>query len=554
MADLSSVIAKIPGLAGYEASRQMNRQAEQAELQQGLSLMQILGAVQKQQEFADARKREEQLRGAMAQSGGDVGMALQAALKAGNVQAAHQLAPLVKLEEERKQRESTVKGLADLNSMLGVGGQPQQLGEGQPIAVAGEAQPAVGAPFNREQRIAALQRMSQLYAHNPVVMQRFQSEIDRLHSIKPMVNDYFSVPSKDGEPMVQSHISHDEGRTWSPLAGSVPRPLFSKQVAPSVTVQRPEPPVQTHKDSKGRLWERERGGNWRLATGIDPDDGEFAQPKPITTQQPAGRVVRPLTPYGKLNADLQSGAITEEQFKKEAARMAGVNDVPMTDDTVRMDAFRYLTDGTLPPHMGRGTQGAAQATKVRNEASRIAKEEMGMEMHEVRLLNLTNKAGVAAIAQLGRARAQIMQAEKLANYNADLALEASEQLTRTGVPLLNRGIQWAQENLKGDPLLRNFTIANETFISEYAKVMGGGYGAAAPTEGAQARAHSLLNRAATQEEYRSAITQLKAEMVNRGKSLDNQMTEERGRLRMGVGRSPSGSGGATPKADDFFRK
>ena len=215
----------------------------------------------------------------------------------------------------------------------------------------------------------------------------------------------------------------------------------------------------------------------------------------------------------------------------------------LTDDTLRMDAFRYLTDGTLPTNMGRGIQGADQATKIRNEAARIAKEELQMPVEEVREMQLVNKAGVAALSQLGRARAQILQFERLANYNADLALKASEETTRTGVPLLNRGVQWAQENLAGDPTLRKFTIANETFISEYAKVMGGGYGAAASTEGAQSRAHSLLNRATTQEEYRVAIKQLKAEMDNRVKSLNDQFGVERQRLKLPRGSSTSG--GAT---------
>lgn len=215
-----------------------------------------------------------------------------------------------------------------------------------------------------------------------------------------------------------------------------------------------------------------------------------------------------------------------------------------------MDAWRYLTDGTMPPNMGRGAQGADRTTEVRNRAAEISKE-LGIPPDQMRALQLTNKAQVQAISQLGRARAQILQAEKLASYNSQLALDASEKMTRTGVPLFNKGIMWAQENLAGVPELRNFTIANETFISEYARVMGGGYGAAAPTEGAQARAHTLLNRATTQQEYRSGVAQLRMEMGNRVKSLNDQMGEERARLFGGV--SSAGSKGKGSKAEDFFR-
>ena len=41
---------------------------------------------------------------------------------------------------------------------------------------------------------------------------------------------------------------------------------------------RPEPPVQTHTDAQGQLWEKSRGGSWQLATGPDG--------KPLTSRVP----------------------------------------------------------------------------------------------------------------------------------------------------------------------------------------------------------------------------------------------------------------------------
>ena len=445
-----------PFLQGWYQAEESQRRGNLAGMQQAEGATRLRGLLEQQQEA-------EAFKGLLAQSGGDPEKAFAIALKSGNLGAAAKLEPTVKRIEQQKERQQTVEGLRSIYGG-GAGAEPQQLGEGQPVAVAGDA----GAAANpKEARIGQLKQMSLLYANNPVVMQRLQAEMDKLSAeTRPMIEHNFSI----GDNQVQPHISHDMGKTWAPIPGSKPSAKFAKQV-----------------------------------TNVSMGGGE----------QPA----------------------------------------PITEDTLRMDAFRYLTDGTLPPNMGRGIQGSAQATKIRNEASRLAKEELGMPVDEVRMAQLTNKAQVAAIAQLGRARAQILQSEKLANYNSDLALKASNEHARSGVPLLNRGVQWAQENLQGDPKLRDFTIANETFISEYAKVMSGGYGAAAPTEGAQARAHSILNRAATQEEYAKGVKQLKLEMDNRVKSLNSQMDEERGRLRGGIGKPPAAPtpAPAAPAAARDFR-
>jgi protein-tyrosine-phosphatase len=217
---------------------------------------------------------------------------------------------------------------------------------------------------------------------------------------------------------------------------------------------------------------------------------------------------------------------------------------PVTNDTLEMDAYRYLTDGTLPPNMGRGQQGAEQATKIRNRASELAKQ-AGVPVDEIRMAQLTNKAQVGVILQLGKARAQILQFEKTAEANADLALQASERVDRSGVPVLNRWIQAGRVNVQGDPEASRFHAATETFVNEYAKVMSGGYGAAATTEGAQNRAHTLLNTAQTKEQFRAVVDQLRKEMDNRVGSLNSQMDEERRTLRNGVaspGRQPAAGG------------
>lgn len=467
--NLEGVLARIPGYGGYLAKQRFNEQSDESDMQQARGLQGLMAQFQQQQESA-------RLKSLLEQSGGDVEAATAAAVKSGNIKAAHDLAPLVKLQQERKQREETPRLLADLNRQMSpqpTPAAPMQAAQIAPdIPVANPADAMVSTPNAggggsvaaggsvdpRQARIAHLTALTMIpqYANNPIVQQRLQAEIDKLTNVKPMVEHQFSV----GANQVQPHISFDEGKSWQPIPGSKPSSKFAKQV--------------------------------EAVAG--PDNA--AQP---------------------------------------------------TADTLEMDAWRYLTDGTLPTNMGRGAQGSAQATLIRNRSSALAKE-MGMTPDEIRFAQLTNKTQVQAIGQLAKAKAQILQFEKTASMNADLALQASEKVDRTGVPVLNRWIQAGRVNIQGDPEATAFNAANETFVSEYAKVMGGGYGAAATTEGAQQRAHTLLNTATNKEAYKRVVAQLKSEMDNRVKALNGQMEEERGNLRRGIRPNAPAAPGATPAA------
>ena len=229
MANLSSLMP--PGARGYLAGEEQAKQAGTRNLANISQATQIRGALEKLQE-------NQALKQALADAGGDPEKALEGALKAGNVAAAQHLAPIVKLRQEQRQREETVKGMQQIYGQPGqpaaTQGEtpPQQLGEGQPIAVAGEQpQPLTpGRNPQRESRLGQLQQMSLLYAHNPVVMQRIQAEMDKLNAdAKPMVEHNFPVQGGK-EPMVQPHISLDGGNTWKPIPGSQPSPKFANRL------------------------------------------------------------------------------------------------------------------------------------------------------------------------------------------------------------------------------------------------------------------------------------------------------------------------------------
>lgn len=98
MPTLPSVLASIPGLGGYLAKAEYNNQAGIDELHQAAGVNTLLTSIHAQQQ-------ERQLREAVSASGGDLQKAMQAAIAGGNLAGAAKLAPLLKLEQERKMTE-----------------------------------------------------------------------------------------------------------------------------------------------------------------------------------------------------------------------------------------------------------------------------------------------------------------------------------------------------------------------------------------------------------------------------------------------------------------
>ena len=188
-------------------------------------------------------------------------------------------------------------------------------------------------------------------------------------------------------------------------------------------------------------------------------------------------------------------------------------------------ASRYNMDGTLPP-MGMGKSGASGRTQILNRAGETA---VGSGTDQ-RLAQLDAKSSTAALGQLARSQAMNAAFEKTANANADLALGLSKQMDRTGIPLLNAGIQ-AYRSGTGSPEATQFAAANQTFVSEYAKIMSGGMGNGPVSDAARGKAEKLLTTSMTQAQYAGNVKLLQTEMGNRMKGFVDQADELRARIR-----------------------
>ena len=184
-------------------------------------------------------------------------------------------------------------------------------------------------------------------------------------------------------------------------------------------------------------------------------------------------------------------------------------------------AERYHTDGTLPP-MGMGKGGATARSLILNRASELWPSVVGQNQ---RVDQLANKANSASLANLQKQTTMINSYEYMANKNADIALEMSRNVDRTGVPVFNRWILAGRNALAGDVDVSKFNTAINGLAGEYAKIVSGSMGNTALSDAARHEAQKILNNAATQEQFEANVRLIQREMKNRTAGLEAQKQE-----------------------------
>lgn len=208
-------------------------------------------------------------------------------------------------------------------------------------------------------------------------------------------------------------------------------------------------------------------------------------------------------------------------------------------------AYRYKTDGTLPPNMGRGVQGAAEGLRIRTIASALDSQ-AGESPEDARVRQLALKGDVGAINQMRKREIAVGANVKNFDFNADQALQLSAKVDRSGVPLVNSWINAGRRSVTGNPDLSAFDVAVKTTVNEFAQIVSGTTNGAT-TEGEKKKAEALLNAAQTPEQVMSVINQMKVESRNRMASFAAQRAEAMPTNKKSV----TPAAGSAPKTVNF---
>lgn len=193
-----------------------------------------------------------------------------------------------------------------------------------------------------------------------------------------------------------------------------------------------------------------------------------------------------------------------------------------TPDAIKNAAARYNIDGTLPP-MGMGKAGSAGRAAILNEAAMQAGAS-GVSPDDQRIAQIGNKANTAALTKIQQQQTMVGAFEKNFNKNADIALELSGKVDRTGVPLANKWINAGKRSITGDSDLSAFDASVKAVSNEYAKIISGSMGNTATAEGEIKKIEGLLNAAQTPEQLASVINLMKRETHNRMQGFEDEKT------------------------------
>lgn len=182
--------------------------------------------------------------------------------------------------------------------------------------------------------------------------------------------------------------------------------------------------------------------------------------------------------------------------------------------TLSTMADQYLAgDRTVMQNLGRGVQGSKNIVSLRGEIARkmaesgMSGQDMATKLAEFEGLKAGERTLTQRTANIGMRIAE-------AKTFAPLALSASDKVDRTQYPTLNSLLLAAEKGTGNEDVIR-LSVATQSLLNAYAAAVTP---TGTPTEGAQTRAHELLDKAWSQGQFRVAIDQLMKEMDAASKS------------------------------------
>jgi hypothetical protein len=184
-----------------------------------------------------------------------------------------------------------------------------------------------------------------------------------------------------------------------------------------------------------------------------------------------------------------------------------------------MNARVFLKTGVMPV-FGMGKNASNARDEIYNMSTKIGLD-MGMSPEQIAQQiadsKVTYNATKNSYNRLSTQEGLVNAFEKTASLNADQALKLSNKVDRLGIPIVEAWKQNLQsgKGIVNNPTLAQFRVANDTFLTEYAKVMSGQTSGAAVSDYKIKATNDLLAKSYDKESYAAAVAQMKIDMANR---------------------------------------
>ncbi len=222
----------------------------------------------------------------------------------------------------------------------------------------------------------------------------------------------------------------------------------------------------------------------------------------------------------------------------------------LTDDDIMREGQKYAISGDMP-QMGMGS--SVIRTKILHAANEYARES-GMTPREMLLAKAAWKGDTASLAALQKQRDQIVSFENTAKKNLDLFLTSAAQIPDTGIPWLNKPLRELDEKLVGSANMAAVNAARQVANNEIAKVTSGGGLGGVLSDAARKEVADYNPKSATFAQTMKVAQILTKDMDNRHSSLDNSLSEIRGRMAGGAPTAQTATQPATAAPVKYFTK
>lgn len=262
------------------------------------------------------------------------------------------------------------------------------------------------------------------------------------------------------------------------------------------------------------------------ANSLSYKDAQTLQEKKIADQRLDERLaLTAQVDKARLNLESAGLGIREQELgiarsrearaeRSEIDASAGLSPDAMTDA-----AWQQILTGQRAIQ-GYGKQAVAQRTAVQNQIAKIAKD-AGVSPQELATTAGRNKALQASLTNLQKQSDMMSKSEKSFQNNAQVLVDASNKLTRTGMPVADAWIN-AGRKATGDPDVAAFDAALRTAATDYARIMGGQTGAAGTPVSTQAEAMEMFGKAPSGKQLLSTLNVMNKDIQGQQSSVEDQ--------------------------------
>lgn len=199
-----------------------------------------------------------------------------------------------------------------------------------------------------------------------------------------------------------------------------------------------------------------------------------------------------------------------------SSQMAAGN---LSDDAMNNAAWKTILTGDSGIR-GYSKEAVAQRAQIMNKVADIAKQ-AGVSPQELSTTAGRNKALQSSLTNLQKQSDVMQKSEQGFQNNLDQALQLSDELDRTGSPVLNKWLLGGRAAL-GDPKVAAFDAAINAASVDYARIMSGQTGAGGTPISTAEEAKQLLRKELSNQSLQAVAEVLHKDIMGQQSAVDQQ--------------------------------